>query len=139
VGSTGRAAKVGRYEPKRGDVATPGWNKGEHRVRVVWGGNQNGRTRVNGEMVSSNDETIDCCRVLDLAGGQEDEQRMREWVEGGCRQGTEVEVVSTMRRHERPKRMDDHRDFKCTGTHRERGREEENRRSGGWVPTSAGV
>jgi hypothetical protein len=56
-----------------------------------------GKERVNGEMVSSNDETRDCCRVLDLAGGQADEQRMREWVEGGCRQGIEVEVVSTMR------------------------------------------
>jgi hypothetical protein len=52
---------------------------------------------VNGEMASSNDETRYCCRVLDLAGGQADEQRMRAWVEGGCRQGTEVEVVSTMR------------------------------------------
>jgi hypothetical protein len=28
LGSTGRAAKFGRYEPKRGDVATPGWDKG---------------------------------------------------------------------------------------------------------------
>jgi hypothetical protein len=51
---------------------------------------------VNGEIVSSNDETRGCCRVLDLAGGQADELRMREWVEGGCRQGTVVEVVSTM-------------------------------------------
>jgi hypothetical protein len=53
---------------------------------------------VNGEMVSSNDETRDCCRrVLDLSGGQADELRMREWVEGGCRQDTVVEVVSTVR------------------------------------------
>jgi hypothetical protein len=97
VGSMGRAAEVSRYEPKRGDAATPGWNKGEHQVRVVWGGNQSGRTRVNGEVVSSSDETRACCRVPDLVGEQEDERRMREWVEGGCRQGIEVEVASTMR------------------------------------------
>jgi hypothetical protein len=56
---------------------------------------------------------------------------MWEWVEGSCRQGIEVDVASTIdaacaRRNERQKRMDDHRDFKCTGTDRERGRAEEN-------------
>ena len=96
-GSSGRAAKVRRYEPRRGDVVTPGWNKSGQRMQVMWRGGSREGTRVSGEVVSGNDETRDCCRVLDLAGRQEDERRMREWMEGGCMLDIEVGVVSTMR------------------------------------------
>ena len=58
-GSSGRAAKVRRYEPRRGDVVTPGWNKSGQRMQVMWRGGSREGTRVSGEVVSSNDETRD--------------------------------------------------------------------------------
>ena len=78
-------------------MTTSGWNKSGKSMQVVWRAGLSEGTRVSGEVVSGNDETKDCCRVLDMAGGQADERRMKEWMEGGCIQGIEVGVASTMR------------------------------------------
>jgi hypothetical protein len=85
-GSSGRAAKGRRYEPRRGDVVTPGWNKSGQSMQVMWWAGSRDGTRVSGEVVSSNDETRDCCRVLNLAGGQEDERRKCDngWRAAAC-------------------------------------------------------
>jgi hypothetical protein len=49
-GSSGRAAKVSRYEPRRGDVTTAGWNKSRQSMQVVWRAGPIEGTRVSGEV-----------------------------------------------------------------------------------------
>ena len=68
--NAGRGRAGNGEKPQRGGIATPGWNKGKHRVWVRVG-RQSERENTSewGGGYSSNDGTRGCCRVLDLAGG----------------------------------------------------------------------